>query len=506
MSLRVPSSAAIIAAVTLLLAALPLTRSAAAETVTNPTVSTAGTLIVDRSNQTADVLPSGAVLIAGGNAVTGGSSLASCEVWNQTTHAVTATGALGQARAGHVTVTLTDSRIMAIGGTLATVSGGVLSNTFLASCEIYSEGTGTWSSTGALATPRSGHSATRLQDGRILVVGGQSTQYGNGLTSCELFNPATGIWTATGSLAIGRYEQSAALLQDGRVLVTGGATTHTDYPTSCEIYDPSSGTWSQTGAWSVAPYAPISVTLPDGKVLAFSYTETSGYVSQVFNPTTGTWTQVDQGHVLVTGNGYETASLLPTGQVYISSWYDTGSSALFDPDSEHLIGITPSPMDSLPASRWNPRVTVLHDGSVLRSGGQNANGVLARVVFPAAPLPVITSATTVSGQIGQPFTYQITATHAPTTFTCNALPLGLTFSSATGVISGTPTTGATSTVRISATNAGGVGTTDLTIIVATSGSGGGTSSGGGGGGGCGLGGGVALLLSASLMIGFRRRP
>ena len=59
--------------------------------------------------------------------------------------------------------------------------------------------------------------------------------------------------------------------------------------------------------------------------------------------------------------------------------------------------------------------------------------------------PVITSATSASGTVGTFFSYQITATNTPTSYAATGLPAGLTVSSTTGLISGTPTAAATST-------------------------------------------------------------
>ncbi|NDC74766.1 hypothetical protein EBZ70_05665 [bacterium] len=90
---------------------------------------------------------------------------------------------------------------------------------------------------------------------------------------------------------------------------------------------------------------------------------------------------------------------------------------------------------------------------------------------PAAP--VISSATTASGTVSQAFSYQIAASNTPTSFAATGLPAGLSVNTATGLISGTPTTAAVSSVTISATNATGTGTATLTITIAASGGGGG---------------------------------
>ena len=84
-----------------------------------------------------------------------------------------------------------------------------------------------------------------------------------------------------------------------------------------------------------------------------------------------------------------------------------------------------------------------------------------------AAAPVITSARTASGTVGSAFSYQITATNSPSSYGATGLPAGLSVNSGTGLISGTPTTAATSTVTLSASNSGGTGTATLTLTIAT---------------------------------------
>ncbi len=94
------------------------------------------------------------------------------------------------------------------------------------------------------------------------------------------------------------------------------------------------------------------------------------------------------------------------------------------------------------------------------------NSVLGTATFDnvsVTALPVINSALTVAGTAGSPFGYQITATNNPTSYNAIGLPAGLSVNTISGLISGTPTVTGTSSVTLSASNAGGTGTTLLTL-------------------------------------------
>ncbi len=79
--------------------------------------------------------------------------------------------------------------------------------------------------------------------------------------------------------------------------------------------------------------------------------------------------------------------------------------------------------------------------------------------------PVITSPAVAADPNDGFFTYQITATNNPLSFGATGLPAGLTVNTATGLISGTPTSTGVFTVTLSANNLGGTGTGTLTLTV-----------------------------------------
>jgi Galactose oxidase, central domain/Kelch motif len=84
---------------------------------------------------------------------------------------------------------------------------------------------GRWSSQAPMSTPRIGSQAASLPDGRVLVAGGASRDdslSGDLVTSAEVFDPSTGRWAAAGELLEPRQVGVATALEDGSVLVLGG--------------------------------------------------------------------------------------------------------------------------------------------------------------------------------------------------------------------------------------------------------------------------------------------
>jgi N-acetylneuraminic acid mutarotase len=103
------------------------------------------------------------------------------------------------------------------------VAGGSLDNGGTVRPEVYDPATNRWSLTPPMLHDRQGHSATLLANGLVLVSGGTDSSRVGGVTAtAELFDSATNRWSLTGGMAVARSGHTATLLKNGKVLVVGG--------------------------------------------------------------------------------------------------------------------------------------------------------------------------------------------------------------------------------------------------------------------------------------------
>lgn len=183
---------------------------------------TSGAMSTPRFEHTATALDDGRVLIAGGQGppIAGvASALASTEIYDPAVDSFRKSNDMGDARFNHTALKLPDRTVMVIGG-----AGGQSGDTSLSTAEVFNPGDGGWTNVGALTGSRSGHIATVFPDGRVLVAGGESITRGNrrSLNTAEIFALDKREWRSAGQMNCPRSEASAALLGDGSVLVVAG--------------------------------------------------------------------------------------------------------------------------------------------------------------------------------------------------------------------------------------------------------------------------------------------
>jgi hypothetical protein len=339
-----------------------------------------GQMMVPRVNHTATLLPTGRVLVVGGQFGMPGATYkdgadfhASAELYDPATGTWRATGSLSAARVWHTATLLPSGKVLVTGGD----SGGGA----LATAELYDPATGTWRATGSLSRRREHHTATLLSSGKVLVAGGMSccatTDF---LASAELYDPVTETWSVTGSLTRTRVRHTATLLQSGQVLVVGGGIVlaaggaHVDDRTA-ELYDPVKGTFSPTGLLSKGPYSTATL-LPSGKVLVVGGGYDALASAEVYDPATGSWSVTGS---LSTARVRLATTPLPSGEVLVAGGYG-GSPGRPELSSAELYGKgeTWSPAGSLATARIFPSATLLPTGQVLVAGGWNDDhGALA---------------------------------------------------------------------------------------------------------------------------------
>jgi WD40 repeat protein len=313
-----------------------------------------GSMSTARYSQTATLLPSGKVLVAGGvNGV-----LSSAELYDPATGTWTATGSMATARSYHTATLLPSGKVL--------VAGGHGSTGNLSSAELYDPATGTWIATGSLVRAREYHTATLLPSGKVLVAGGQM---GEGdpfhyLSEAELYDPATGTWMTTGSMSNARSSPTATLLLSGKVLVSGGWNGAS--LKSADLYDPATGTWTATGNMATARSSHTATLLPSGEVLVGGGTG-RGFLSsaELYDPVTGTWTATGS---MATARFYHTATLLPSGKVLVAGGFD-GSSYLNSAELYDPVAGTWMATASLDIARRFHTATLLSSGKVLVAGG-----------------------------------------------------------------------------------------------------------------------------------------
>jgi len=273
-----------------------------------------------------------------------------------------ATGSMVSPSRGYHTATrLTDGRVLIVGG--QTVTEGSVS--YFSSAELYDPAVGTFRSTGSMSQARESHTATLLQDGRVLIVGGQND---NVLSSAELYDPLTGKFNPTGSMSAPRENHTATLLADGRVLIAGGdgAGSADQAPLlSAEIYDPKSGTFSQTGSMPVATFSIAAITMLDGRVFVAGADAESAGTAEVYDPTTGSFSSTGR----MAAQAFDTAVLLHDGRVLAIGGHfpgaeGNGSADLYDPTTNSF-----GPAGTMTSPRFGQSATVLADGRVLVAGG-----------------------------------------------------------------------------------------------------------------------------------------
>ncbi|MBI5743101.1 MAG: IPT/TIG domain-containing protein, partial [Elusimicrobia bacterium] len=344
-----------------------------------------GNLSVARYAYSSTLLPSGKVLIAGGQAGALYGDVNIAELYDPASGTFEATGSMLETRDSHNGVLLPDGKVLIVGG----VTSGAVYNQ---NGELYDPATGIFSQTGSMSIGRYGPAALLLPNGKVLVAGGRTT--GNiDTASAEIYDPATGLFAPTGSMNEARTSPGYALLPDGKVLLMGGSAGSTILR-SAEIYDPETGSFSYTGQMGEERYWAKATLLAGGKVLVVGGT-TAG--AELYDQATGAFSAtgaMNSSHL--TGVVVKLAS----GNVLVAGGVGNNSSAEIYNTATGEFGPVPS---MLFGREWASGVR-MNDGRVLVAGGYGTtfNSSTELFVPGGSPVlaPVVNAVDPVSGEAG----------------------------------------------------------------------------------------------------------
>jgi N-acetylneuraminic acid mutarotase len=265
------------------------------------------------------------------------------------------------ARSGHTATLLDDGRVLIVGG-----SGDHGS---LATAWRYDPAASRWIRAANMSVARSGHTATRLLDGRVLVVGGS---FGASQPGAELYEPARDGWVPTAPMPSPRTGHAAELLSDGRVLVAGGGSDF-GAADAAQIFDPATGVWSLAGSLQRSGPRLQLAALADGRILALAGNPREGPSAEVYDPVAGRWssTAAPPGLPVV----YAAATLTDGRVLALGGQLDFSgqtAAALYDPRSQSWSAAARPSLSAFEGST----TTVLADGRLLLAGGTSLS------VFP----------------------------------------------------------------------------------------------------------------------------
>ena len=216
--------------------------------------------------------------------------------------------------------------------------------------------------------PRSGHTATLLPDGKVLIVGGMRRNQ-DFYRSAELYDPTTGKFQAAGEMAIARVGHAAVLLHSGKVLIVGGWIGH-DETDSAELYDPGTRRFSALTKMASKRGGPGATLLANGDVLITGGGDTTGpggiASAEIFHAATGVFEPLGPMH---SARIEQTTTLLRDGRVLIAGGRAdsvTATAEIFDPATKKFTGT-----GSLLTARYKHSAGFLPDGRVLIAGGSD---------------------------------------------------------------------------------------------------------------------------------------
>jgi len=441
----------------------------------NESFTSVGNMSTERLGQTATLLQDGKVLIVGGDASANTAPyLNSAEIYDPATGTFTSTGNMTESRSSHTATLLQDGKVLIAGG-----MDEWGNNHTLITAEIYDPITGTFTSTGNMTEKRNWHRATLLDDGKVLIVGGFNSNIPGGGTyhkSVEIYDPATGTFSSTGNMGTPRIWFALTKLDNGKVLVAGGSDKYAGWTNTAEIYDPATGTFSYSDSLATARWINNGVLLENDSVLYAGGNITGDTLTnsaEIYDIATANMSST--GNVN-TKRGGDSQTLLLNGEVLIAGGHDRSNylntAEKYDPNT----GVFTYTTNTMQTPRYNHQATRLNNGDVLLTGGVSSGDVLlasAEIFSLGNNAPVLDPVGNQTVNENEMLSFTLSATDSDNDsliFSATNIPTGSTLNPTTGVFSWTPTyddAGIYTNVEFTVTDDGTPAELDTEIITIT---------------------------------------
>jgi N-acetylneuraminic acid mutarotase len=245
----------------------------------------------------------------------------------------------------------------------------------------------------AASTPSMNHArknatATLLNNGRVLIAGGDGASASGELNSVELYDPATNSFappTSLPTMNTARSSATATLLFSGKVLIAGGGIGEGGFFTplnTVELYDPATNSFAPAASLPImntARQSAAAVLLPNGEVLiagGFGSTFPFDPIDSVelYNPVTNSFASAASLPTMSFPRASLTATSLPNGKVLVAGGIEgfalnitliNSSADLYDPATNSFAASTPQ----MNAARFDATAALLPNGNVLIGGG-----------------------------------------------------------------------------------------------------------------------------------------
>ncbi len=188
---------------------------------------------------------------------------------------------------------------------------------FSTTTEVYDPGSGFWSRRADVPTPRQGHAAASVPDGRMFVMGGG--QFGDPLPNVEVYDPTTNRWSRAADMPRPRTDFGCVAGPDGLIYVFGGYASEFGgdrYSDTADVYDSVADAWAELPTMNSIRYGVTGALGPDGRIYAIGGSLGSGGPTSVetYDPNAGTWTPVAS---MSTEREEAAATLGPDGRIYV---------------------------------------------------------------------------------------------------------------------------------------------------------------------------------------------